>query len=118
MFTLTPILVSIRPMVYEILTKTFVCYQTTDQPTNQPTKLFIEMRRSRWTHLKTPTVMGIKLYNMRRNLDLDLIERETTENVRFKAIVFPPFSLHGFTAGSISMLTFLHFITVITHVNG
>ena len=40
--------------------------------------------------------MGIKIYNIRRNLDLDLIERETTENVRFKASVFPPFSLQGF----------------------
>ena len=45
MFILTPILVSIRPMVYEILTKTFVRYQRTNgrtdgrtnQPTNQPT---------------------------------------------------------------------------------
>ena len=42
--------------------------------------------------------MKIKLYNMRRDLDLDLIERETTKNVRLKN-VFPPFSLHEFPAG-------------------
>ena len=33
--------------------------------------------------------MGITLYNMRRDLDLDLIERETIQNVRLKERVFP-----------------------------
>ena len=61
--------------------------------------------------------MEIKLYNMRRNLDLDLMERETTENVRFKASVFPPFSRHEFNAGSTSIFRFLQFTAVITHVN-
>ena len=37
MFILAEMLVPIRPQVYEILTKTFVCYGPTDHPTNQPT---------------------------------------------------------------------------------
>ena len=35
MFTLTPILVGIRPIVYEILTKTFVCNGRIDLQTDQ-----------------------------------------------------------------------------------
>ena len=61
-------LFSLRLMIHEILTKTFVCYGRTDQrtngrtngPTDQrtngPTKQFIEMRRSRWTHLKNECI--------------------------------------------------------------